>query len=97
MKTLTFDPLVQSDLRKTKSYYERQRRGLGKDFMTCVLNQFERIALYPLAAPTVEKNVRKIGIEKFPFEIYYLLNDQEIFIFAVVHVRRHQDFWRRRL
>ena len=96
MKTLTFDPAVQSDLRKAKSYYERQRRGLGRDFLSRVLDQFERIALYPLAAPVVERNVRKIGIEKFPFEIYYRLNDQEIFVFAIIHERRHQDFWKKR-
>ena len=97
MKTLKFDPAVQSDLRNAKSYYERKRPRLGRDFMGRVLDQFQRIALYPLAAPIVERNVRRIGIEKFPFEIYYRVNDQEIFVFAVLHQRRHQDSWKQRL
>lgn len=52
---------------------------------------------YPRAARIVEGDVRKIGIEKFKFEIYYRVGDDEIFVMAVLHKRRHQDTWKRRL
>jgi plasmid stabilization system protein ParE len=97
VRRIVFDPAVKSDLRTTKRFCEDETPGLGDDFIAIVRSQFERIARFPLAAPIVEKGVRKAGIEVFPFEIYYCVDDREIFVFAVVHKRRHQDTWKKRL
>lgn len=97
MKTIIFDPGVKLDLQRVKAYYNKQRRGLGKEFVARARDQFQRIALYPLAAPIVERDVRKIGMEKFPYEIYYQVDEQVIFVFAVIHQRRHQDTWKKHL
>ncbi|HEX4964267.1 MAG TPA: type II toxin-antitoxin system RelE/ParE family toxin [Thermoanaerobaculia bacterium] len=97
MKRITFDPGVQSDLRSTTRYLEKQEPGLGKDFMTRILRQFQHISLYPLAAPIVEGRVRKSGMEKFRYHVYYQVDAEEVFVIAVVHQRQHQDTWKKRL
>ncbi|HEY0555142.1 MAG TPA: type II toxin-antitoxin system RelE/ParE family toxin [Thermoanaerobaculia bacterium] len=96
MRRFEFDPAVKSDLRKIKRY-EKEQPGLGEDFLTRARRQFEQIARHPLAYPIVEKDVRKIDVGKFQYEIYYLVNEEEIFVFAVIHKRQHQDTWKRRL
>jgi toxin ParE1/3/4 len=97
LKRIVFDPAVKLDIRTAKRYYEKKRPGLGEDFRRRVFDQFERIALYPLAAPVVEDDVRRIGMEKFPFEIYYRADEKEIFVIEVRHRRRQPDSWKKRL
>jgi plasmid stabilization system protein ParE len=97
VRRIRFDPAVKSDLRKIRRYYEKKQTGLGEDFVTLARGQFEQIARHPLAHPIVEQEVRKIDVGKFSFEIYYLVDEEEIFVFAVIHKRRHQDTWKRRL
>jgi plasmid stabilization system protein ParE len=97
VRRIKFDPAVKSDLRKIKRFYEKKQTGLGEDFITRARRQFEQIARHPLAHPIVEEDVRKIDVGKFSFEIYYLVDDEKIFVFAVIHKRRHQDTWKRRL
>jgi plasmid stabilization system protein ParE len=97
LRRIAFDVAVQSDLRNAKRYLEEQGPGLGEDFLSRVRKQFQHILLYPRTGKIVEHGVRKIGMEKFKFEIYYLVDDEEIFVIAVLHQRRHPDFWKNRL
>jgi len=97
VRRIEFDPAVKSDLREIKRFYENQQPGLGEDFLARTRKQFEQIARHPLASSLIEDEVRKISIGKFQYEIYYLVNEEEIFVFAVIHKRQHQDTWKRRL
>jgi len=97
LRRIGFDPAVQFDLRSTKRYLEAQSPGLGEDFLKRVQDQFQHIILYPFTGKALEDGVRKTGMEKFSYEIYYEVDDEEVFVLAVLHQRRHPDTWKKRL
>lgn len=97
MKRIVFDSGVLSDLRSTERFLEEKQPGLGHDFITRALKQFQYLTLYPLAAPIVEGSVRKTAVGKFKYDIYYQVGIDEIFVFAIVHQRQHPDTWKKRL
>lgn len=89
--------IAQSDIRAAKRYYERQKPGLGKDFLDRAWQRIERILTHPRAAPVIEADFRKAKITKFNFYLYYYIENDAIVIFAVLHQRRDPKFWKKRL
>jgi len=44
---LNITPEAELDLAEARSWYERQSRGLGEDFLLCVEEALDRIRLLP--------------------------------------------------
>lgn len=42
-------------------------------------------------------DVRRCLVNRFPFGVIYSVEQGEIFILAVMHLRRHPDYWKDRL
>ena len=82
--------------------YESQVRGLGQQFYAAVDDAVQKIAAQPRAyssAPGVPpgRDVRLRRVNRFSYLIYYEVAATEVVIMAVVHARRSQRVWRRRL
>ena len=96
MRRISYGSAAKSDLRSAKRYYDELRPGLGEEFVLEVEAQLSKIAEYPNAFRVVQDKTRKVPIKRFLFDIYYAPTDEEIFVVAVVHRRRHPDFWKNR-
>lgn len=46
----------------------------------------------------IEKNEKHILLEKFPYSIYYYINEpkKEVVVYTVIHQHRNQKVWKRR-
>lgn len=82
--------------------YESQLRGLGQRFLLAVDDAVRKVAAQPRAyspAPNVPagRDVRFRRVNRFSYLIYYEVTSTEVIILAVVHARRSQRVWRRRL
>jgi mRNA-degrading endonuclease RelE of RelBE toxin-antitoxin system len=53
----------------------------------------------PLRYQSVDEGGRGFRLKKFPFRLYYSFDEaaQLVCIYAVVHEKRHPDYWRERL
>jgi toxin ParE1/3/4 len=52
----------------------------------------------PYIRPEIEPGVRRYLIDRFPFGlIYRMLSADVVEIIAVMHLHRHQSYWRGRL
>jgi plasmid stabilization system protein ParE len=51
----------------------------------------------PLRNPIYEDNIRVKMLRYFPFSIYYLIEEQEIVIVAIMHQARKPGYWKDRL
>jgi plasmid stabilization system protein ParE len=87
---------ADQDLATAASWYERQREGLGHEFLDEALSTFGAIAEQPLAYPLVHRNTRRALMRRFPFGVYFRLDDSNVVVVAVMHGSRHPRRWRSR-
>jgi len=77
---LEVSPEAEEDLAQAFSYYEKLRSSLGREFVTCVDETFERITRSPLSAAIGYKSVRQTLVHRFPYVVCYVLNEQMLSI-----------------
>jgi toxin ParE1/3/4 len=94
--TFSFHPEAKDEFNEAIEYYEDCESGLGYDFSIEVHAAIQNIVNYPTAWPIVEEDVRRCLVNRFPYGIIYSIERGEIFILAVMHLRRHPDYWKTR-
>jgi len=94
--TFSFHPEAEAEPSEAIEYYENREPGLGYDFSIEVFAAIQNIILYPTAWPVLEGEARRCLINRFPYGIVYSLEQNEIIILAVMHLRRRPDYWKNR-
>ena len=84
------------DLEEAASWYERQRSGLGQEFLDEVLTTLQSISDHPSLYPEVHRNTQRVLMPRFPFGIYFRVERSHIVIVAVMHGSRHPRRWQNR-
>lgn len=72
-------------------WYEEQRRGLGSDFLDCVEVAVQNISKNPKMYQKRYADFRGCPIRRFPFSIFYTIEDCEIIIHSVFDNRQNPD------
>jgi plasmid stabilization system protein ParE len=90
-------PDAERDIAEAYRWYEEQRIGLGAAFLLCVEEGLAKIQRAPEAYPVVHKNVRRLLIKRFPYGIFYAVEQPVIIVLAVFHERRDPLAWRSRI
>jgi toxin ParE1/3/4 len=94
-------PVVWLHAARTE-YYDALRwyfnigTDLGKLFAQAVEDTQETIAQFPLRFPVVHKGRRKAGVRRFPYGLFYLVEDTRIVVIACFHGKRNPRVWQRR-
>ncbi len=91
----TFHP--EAEYEEAVNYYEDRRKGLGRDFATEVYSAVQRIINCPKAWAVMESGIRRCLTKRFPYGVIYSEGEDEIFILAVMHLRRNPDYWKHRI
>jgi plasmid stabilization system protein ParE len=89
-------PEAEQDLADAAAWYEEQRQGLGHEFLDEVLTMLSSIAETPLMYPNVHRNTRRTIIHRFPFSVYFRVEDATIVVVAVMHGSRNPRRWKSR-
>ena len=89
-------PEAEQDLRDAFSWYESHKPGLGFDFKHCVEEVLSRLTRTPYIYPKVYKQVKRAFIKRFPFGIFYVVEENRVVILAVLHARRNPEYWKKR-
>lgn len=84
------------DLDAAAEWYERQRTGLGTEFLDEALRAFRAIAARPLAYPVIHRDLRRALMHRFPFGIYFRVETSSVVVLAVIHGSRHPERWQLR-
>ena len=96
------EPEASAELAEAGLWYERQRPGLGVEFLEEVDLALDFISRFPQAgspAPDVPEDlkVRTVPVRRFPFHVVYLELADTIRILAFAHDRRLPGYWRDRV
>jgi plasmid stabilization system protein ParE len=94
---VVFRPEAQADLLQTREWYERQGLGLGDAFSDRAEEAIERVQRMPRMYAMVFRDVRRAKIRRFPYLIYYRVQEDQIEVIAVLHGSRDPRLWQKRV
>ena len=77
-------------------YYNQQVSGLGDDFIDEVESGIRTILSNLTVWKILEDDVRRFLVLRFPYGIYYTVESDVVFIWAVKHLHRDPDYWQDR-
>jgi plasmid stabilization system protein ParE len=77
-------------------WYERQRPGLGHDFLAAAQASMDAIAEHPFRYAVVRRDTRRALIRRFPYAIYYRIYGDVVVVVACMHGRRSPRRWQSR-
>lgn len=93
---LVVNPLAEADLDEAKTWYNKQRTGLGDDFLECVDEAFAQIVQWPKLGTNVYKDLRRKLVRRFPYAVFYRTDDDQITVVAVYNCKRDPSGWQQR-
>ena len=96
MVKLIFHPQAKAELREGAEYYQGRRQGLGEDFLAEVRKIGDKIRQNPLRCGFVSPPYRCCRVKRFPYGIVYRVDNDEVFVAAVMHFKRRPGYWKKR-
>jgi plasmid stabilization system protein ParE len=94
---LIIRPAAELELSGAFDWYEERLSGLGAEFLLSVDAVFNSIARNPQQYPIIHRTIRRALTRRFPYEVFYIIEDTKIVIVAVFHAKRNPMRWKDRL
>jgi plasmid stabilization system protein ParE len=91
-----FTPAARAELIDAQDWYEREATGLGRRFRQASDALVERMSSNPRQSPVVYKNVRRALLRRFPYSLFFVLEDDALLVIACFHASRDPSHWQRR-
>jgi plasmid stabilization system protein ParE len=94
---LVIAPEAEQDLAEAYAWYERQRTGLGEEFLGCVDGCIEAVCRSPGMYAVIHENYRRGLVRRFPYAIFYEHTNDVLTVYCIFHTARDPQKWRQRL
>ena len=94
--TVVWTPEANEDLLDARAWYDNIRQQLGERFALAVESTVEAIAEHPLQFPVVHRGRRRAGVRRFPYGIFFEVQEHRIVVIACFHGRRDPRRWQLR-
>ena len=92
---VVFRRRFQLDLAGGYDWYEKQRSGLGEEFLAAVQSTLHSVELYPGMFAHVHGEVRRAIVPRYPFAIFYLVEPSRVVVLRALHTARDPRLWPR--
>lgn len=94
----SFLPEAETEYLEAIRFYEEQQAKLGLS----LIHEFERIIALVIQRPQSWKlvhpsGIRRVGLSRFPYEVFYRVIGDELQITAFAHHRRRPGYWLKRI
>ena len=97
-RQLIVRPEAEREVQQAFDWYEEQSKGLGLEFLRAIEACLSGVTRNPFAYTVVKiPNVRRAVIRRFPYALFYLIDDESIVVIAVFNVKRRPIDWLRRI
>ncbi len=93
---LVINPFAEVDIKDSIEWYNFQKENLGEEFTQKIKETVFRINDNPFQFPKVKKKIRKAIVNRFPYSIFFYIDDSVINVFAVFHISRNPIIWQKR-
>jgi len=95
-RELIIRPEAEAELAKAFDWYEEQVRGLGSEFLISVDATVHAIVRKPHQFAKVHMDVRRALLRRFPYALFFLVEETRIIVLAVFHAKRDPKHWQER-
>lgn len=89
---LFVDDAALFDIEEAAFWYESQRSDLGVEFILEIDQAMQRIEETPEAYREVYLGIRRTLVRRFPYAIYFKLDQNTVRVLAVLDQRRSDEF-----
>jgi plasmid stabilization system protein ParE len=89
-------PEANEDLLEARAWYDKIRTELGERFALAVEATVEAIAEHPLQFPVVHRSRRRAGVRRFPYGLFFEVQERRVVVTACFHGRREPRRWQSR-
>ena len=72
MKQIVVRPAAAADIEEAYEWYERQRPGLGEEFLAALRSTLDRVVAQPEAFTVIHRATRRALVpQRFPYALFY--------------------------
>ena len=86
--TLHFLPEVENDIVSGYHWYEEKAVGLGEEFLRIFYANAYELHRNPLPYQKIYLEFRRCLLKRFPYAVYYRIENNMIIVFGVFHCAR---------
>ncbi len=94
---LVVAPDAAADVDLAFNWYESQRVGLGREFVSRFRACVEMLRQSPEAHAVLTGTYRRALLRKFPYAVFYEFLGDTVTVHAVLHTARDPTIWKTRL
>ncbi len=94
--TVIFTQAARAELIEAQDWYEGEAPGLGRRFRQAINALTERMSANPRQFPVVFQRARRALVRRFPYALFFIVEEQTIFVIACFHASRDPLQWQRR-
>lgn len=93
---LVSEPQADLEIEAAFQWYEKEQPGLGLEFLGELRATYNRIEEGPLQYQHLRSGVRRALLRRFPYAVYFAVEQSRIVVLAVLHASRDPAEWQRR-
>jgi toxin ParE1/3/4 len=94
---LIIRPEAEADIADAFDWYETRVRGLGSEFLLVLDALFNSILRNHQLYQVVHRNVRRALTRRFPYAVFFIVEDNKIVVLSVYHLKRSPRIWKGRV
>jgi toxin ParE1/3/4 len=88
-------PAADRELEEAAAWYEREV-GRGEAFVERIQEALDRIRETPELHPKVYRDIRRVRVPRFPYNVFYRNLPDRVEVIADLHKRRDPNAWQSR-
>ena len=89
-------PEADEELKAAAQWYEERQSKLGDDFLDDFEETLRRILESPDRWRFIRGANRKLNFDRFPYAVIYSIENNQLYIKAVMHLHRRPFYWAHR-
>lgn len=89
--SLIIKPKAQQDIREAIEWYKEQSENLPQKLLNRIDECLGRIEQNPEYYQKRYKDIRIIFTKKFPYGIYYTVEENTVFVHAILHTKQNPE------
>ena len=93
---VVFSSGALEEVKEAVEHYEAEVEGLGKAFIQKLDEAIHEIKSFPSSSRIIRTDYRRYLLHRFPYGVIYLIEDDLIFVAAIMHLKRKPFYWTER-
>jgi toxin ParE1/3/4 len=87
---------AEEDIQEALDHYNQINIALAQSLLGIIGKSITEIKKNPFLFQKINKRFRKANIERFPYQIIFKVENNELLIFAFAHHKRKPNYWKKR-